>query len=69
MGQRKTTPEERERIWKRAGEVGFAQAAAENHLSENTILNWQWRYNMPDLPGEEDNKPAYNKIYTPEEKT
>ena len=68
MGQRKTTPEERERIWKRAGEVGFAQAAAENHLSENTILNWQWRYNMPDLPGEEDNKPAYNKVYTPEEK-
>ena len=68
MGRRKTTPEERERIWKRAGEVGFAQAAAENHLSENTILNWQWRYNMPDLPGEEDNKPAYNKVYTPEEK-
>ena len=67
-GQRKTTPEERERIWKRAGEVGFAQAAAENHLSENTILNWQWRYNMPDIPGEEDSKPTYNKVYTPEEK-
>ena len=40
MGRRKTTPKERERIWKPAGEVGFAQAAAENHLSENTILNW-----------------------------
>ncbi len=68
MGQRKTTPEERERIWKRAGEVGFAQAAAENHLSENTILNWQWRYNMPELPEDEDNKPAYNTVYTTEEK-
>ena len=70
-GQRKTTPEERERILKRAVEVGFAQAAAENHLSESSILNWQWRYkmNMPDRSDTENRKkPAYNKVYTPEEK-
>ena len=75
-GRRKTKPEERERIWKRACKVGFAQAAAESNLSETTISNWRWRYKMS-MPERSDTeasdtenhkKIAYNKVYTPEEK-
>ena len=51
-GRRKTTQEEREIIWKRVSEVGLAQAAAENNLSENTILNWRWRYQMDETEHE-----------------
>ena len=67
QGMRTTTPEERERIWERAGEVGFAQAAAEYNLKEDTIKGWQWKYDMKEHDVKTSPK-KMPKIFTPEER-
>ena len=68
IGMRTTTPEEREEIWKRAGEVGFAQAAAEYNLKEDTIKGWQWKYNMEKHDAKSPSEKKMPKIFTPEER-